>query len=323
METRGQSEQEEPPRHAYARGLPTVASGAGGMPCYRPLTARRTTEGTIAFDDAGSSLTTIQLPCGRCIGCRLDRARDWTIRCIHEAQLHEPRNCFLTLTYNDAHLPPDESLDVRDWQTFAKRLRHQIGPFRFFHVGEYGDENLRPHYHALLFGQDFAEDRIAWTRNQHGDPIYTSDTLDKTWGLGFATISDVTWTSAAYCARYALKKITGPQAAEHYTRIDYDTGEIWNVKPEYATMSRRPGLGKQWLEQYADEIYPDDAVRLNGALHPPPRYYDQQLPDQELETLKTHRRKAVASRADDLTPERLAIKEEATELRMKATTRRV
>lgn len=295
------------------------------MPCYRPLTAYRDTDGRVTFDQRGSSsINELQLPCGRCIGCRITRSQHWALRCVHEAQLHD-RNSFITLTYSDEHLPPDGGLRVDDWQTFAKRVRHHLGPFRFFHCGEYGEENLRPHYHALIFGLDFAQDREPYKRNQRGELLYTSEALTWLWGLGHAIIGDLTFESAAYCARYTLKKITGAQAAEHYERFDAETGEVWTVRPEYATMSRKPGIGHHWLEQYGEEVYPDDEVVHQARRFRPPRYYDDQLEEQFLESIKTRRRERVQHRRDqgELTPERLAVKEAALNHWHKSTERGV
>lgn len=293
------------------------------MPCYRPLTAYRTQDGGVAFDQDGShAVNELQLPCGRCIGCKVERARMWAIRCVHEAQLHQ-HNSFVTLTYDDKHLPPDESVDVRDWQTFAKRLRKRIGPFRFFHVGEYGEQNLRPHYHALIFGNDFTDDRTKHSKNDRGEWIYTSELLQETWGLGFTTVGELTYESAAYCARYSLKKINGAQAKEHYTRMDHDTGEIWNVRPEYVTMSRDRGIGADWFTKYSDEVYPADECIHQAKRFRPPRFYDNKLDQEVLETIKHDRRQRVKARRAELTPDRLQTKERLLELQAAEWKRRV
>ena len=156
---------------------------------------------------------------------------------MHEASLHE-RNCFITLTYRPEDLPADGSVDVRHWQLFAKRLRKRLGPFRFLHVGEYGETNYRPHYHACIFGQDFSADRVL-TKEVGDSKHYTSPTLESVWGHGYTHIGLLTMTSAAYVSRYCVKKLTGPQGKESRRRIDTDTGEEYFVRPEYLTMSRR------------------------------------------------------------------------------------
>lgn len=150
------------------------------MPCYHPLKAYRAPGGGVAFNvrDGYADLP-VDLPCGQCAGCRWTKAKDWSLRCVHEAQLHS-RNCFITLTYNDEHLPENESLDVEHWQLFAKKLRHRFGKFRFLHCGEYGELG-RPHYHALLFGLDFGHDRIK-LKKKDGNELFTSESLDKPGG---------------------------------------------------------------------------------------------------------------------------------------------
>lgn len=207
-------------------------------------------------------------------------------------------NCFVTLTYDEAHLPEGGSLVVGDWQKFAKRLRKGVGPFRFFHCGEYGDENSRPHYHACVFGLDFGRDRVP-LKSVRGHTLFTSEKLSETWGLGFATVGSLTWQSAAYVARYVMKKATGPLAKERYG----------DRRPEYVTMSRRPGIGSKWFERFASDVYPSDEVVHEGKRFRPPRYYDLKLSAPELDSLKTKRRAAAWSHRADLTEERLRVRE--------------
>ena len=166
-----------------------------------------------------------KLPCGQCVGCRLERSRQWAIRCMHEAQMHED-NCFITLTFNPESLDDRSnpwSLDVRDFQLFMKRLRKKYGAgIRFYHCGEYGELNKRPHYHACIFGFDFPDKRL-WKVTNSGHRLYISESLDELWPFGFCTIGNVTFESAAYVARYIMKKVNGDAAADHYEWIDEDT----------------------------------------------------------------------------------------------------
>lgn len=205
----------------------------------------------------------IQLPCGQCTGCRLERSRQWAIRCVHEASLHQD-NCFITLTYDDDKLPEGGTLRKAHFQRFMKRLRKAITPqkVRFYHCGEYGANFGRPHYHACLFGFDF-KDKYLWT-TRNNLPAYRSETLEKLWPSGISEIGDVTFESAAYVARYIMKKITGPGAQTHYA----------GRTPEYTTMSRRPGIGSNWLSHFRDETYPADTVVIRGRQMKPPRAYD-------------------------------------------------
>lgn len=255
------------------------------MPCFHPLTAWRSKDVNPATGLRPMTFNPMHayqpddpqtLPCGQCVGCRLERSRQWAIRCMHEAQMHE-RNCFITLTFNPEALSARKnewSLDVRDWQLFMKKLRKKYGSqIRFFHCGEYGEKNKRPHYHACIFGFDFPDKQL-WKITPSGHRLYTSPSLERLWPHGFSTIGDVSFESAAYVARYIMKKINGDAAEDHYEWIDKVTGEIKNLKPEYTTMSRRPGIGKKWLDQYIDDIYPHDYVIVNGKKCKPPKYYD-------------------------------------------------
>jgi hypothetical protein len=181
------------------------------------------------------------------------------------------------LTYDDDHIPKDRSLHVDDFQKFMKRLRKKYAPkkIRFFHCGEYGDKMGRPHYHACLFGIDFP-DRKCY--NLSTGNVMSSDTLKELWPFGFNVIGDVTFESAAYVARYITKKVTGDDAIWRYTDIDPMTGEILaEYKPEYVTMSRRPGIAKDWLLKYASDVYPSDGVIVRGKEVKPPKYYDSQF----------------------------------------------
>ncbi len=248
----------------------------------------------------------LELACGQCQGCRLERSRQWAIRCVHEAQMHK-QNCFITLTYDPDHVPKDGSLHLEDWQRFAKRLRRKAGPFRFFHCGEYGEVNLRPHYHACIFGLDFVADRGLW-KDDGRNPLFRSPLLDSTWGLGFATVGALTFKSAAYVARYIMKKATGPLAVEKYG----------DRRPEYVTMSRRPGIGSKWFEKFRGDVYPSDEVIHEGKRFRPPRFYDGLLGADELYEYKVKRRRALSNRVKELTPDRLRVREKCSEARVKA-----
>ncbi len=290
------------------------------MVCFHPLTAYRAPGGSIVFNRKdGWADRPLELACGQCQGCRLERSRQWAIRCVHEAQCHK-QNCFVTLTYDNDNLPEDGSLRLEDWQKFAKRLRHKLGPFRFFHCGEYGEVNMRPHYHACIFGHDFIADRGLW-KDSGKYPLFRSPVLDETWGLGFATVGALTFKSAAYVARYVMKKATGPLAAEKYGRVDEETGDVSFVRPEYVTMSRRPGIGSKWFERFKSDVYPSDEVVHEGKRYRPPRFYDLLLDDEELDVYKVKRRRALVNRTKELTPDRLVVREKCLEASMKVFSR--
>jgi hypothetical protein len=294
------------------------------MPCYKPLhgyrsqTVNESGKRGIVFNvTQGFKDMPVELPCGQCIGCRLERSRQWAIRCVHEASLYE-KNCFITLTFNDENLPSNGSVDVRDFQLFMKRLRKKFGSgIRFFHCGEYGDEFKRPHYHALIFNFDFP-DKVLWSK-QNDSLIYTSEVLNELWEhKGFTTIGDVTFESAAYVARYVTKKVTGEKADEHYTSIHRETGEIVSRKPEYISMSRRPGIGKGWFEKYHSEVYVHDGVRINNHFIKPPKFYDKAYEvkyPKKMIIIKKNRELRSLIFTEHTTPERLAVREKLHLLR--------
>lgn len=286
------------------------------MPCFKPLHGYRskdrnpTGKRSIVFNLAeGFRDLKVQLPCGQCNGCRLERSRQWAIRCVHEASLHE-QNCFLTLTYDEHHLPEDGSLQVEHFQKFMKRLRKRFPNrrIRFFHCGEYGDLFGRPHYHAILFGFDFV-DKIAADKSKAGEILYASPTLTEIWGHGRAMIGDVTFESCAYVARYIMKKLTGPRAEEYAEK-----------KPEYTTMSRRPGIGREWVVKWKSDVYPDDFIVINGKKMRPPKAYDQyleSLSSRELLAMKGKRKTQGERHAVNNTWDRLKVRERLTKERLK------
>lgn len=255
------------------------------MACYHPMPAHRDCATGVVRMLKKGMVGELLLPCGQCVGCRLERSRQWAVRLMHEASLHED-NCFITLTYRPECLPEDGSLVKKHFQDFMKRLRSRFfsSRIRYFHCGEYGENLGRPHYHACLFGLDLP-DRVFY--KMAGDSrLYTSELLQDVWGLGFCTVGDVTFESAAYVARYVMKKVTGDDAEEHYLSVDRSTGVIRQnldgslvvMQPEYVTMSRGGrtgrGLAYDWFRKFGNEVYPSDDVIVRGARCRPPRYYD-------------------------------------------------
>jgi hypothetical protein len=303
--------------------------------CVRPLDGYRSRGGAVIIVPRGSRpprdanlKVAMSIPCGQCIGCRMSKAQDWGVRCLHEKKMW-PHSCYVTLTYSDEFLPPGGTLCLRDVQLFMKRLRKLKGstsknPIRFFLGGEYGEQNGRPHYHALLFNCGF-RDMVRIGQNARGEPLFTSAELSSVWAvdgkpMGYCTIGEVTFDSAVYCAKYALKKVSGDAAIEHYQVYD-EMGEVFDRRPEFAVMSRRPGIGAAFFDKFFDEIINNDSVLIDGRMIRPPRYYDERW-----KKLNTHdenallckckvcvnqrsrKRKAVLNKADN-TDERLVVKE--------------
>lgn len=211
------------------------------------------------------------VPCGKCAGCLRERARQWTIRLVHETQLHA-RLSEVTLTYNDDSLPEGRSLRPKDVQLFFKRLRKAGYSFRYYMCGEYGDEKLRPHYHVLLFGIDWP-DREYWLRTERGIIQYRSDELQSFWPHGWALTGDLTPGASAYVAGYVTKKLD-----DHEVPVSTVTGELLHP---YQRMSRRPAIAKRWIERYWRETYATDTVVVDGRAMRPPAFYDRWLKDNE------------------------------------------
>lgn len=216
------------------------------------------------------------IPCGKCIGCRLEKRRQWAVRATLEAKMHV-ENIFATLTYRDDALEiwnVHPTLVEEHLTKFWKRLRQELirhpekftkdseDELRYLASGEYGDESNRPHYHALIFGLDFKDKKID---RQTGDNyLYHSDYLDSIWTHGYCTIGSVSYSSASYVAKYAMKN-------------DSHHKEIWNeigVEPQFCRMSRRPALGLKWLEKHHADVYPSDELIINNQKMSSIKYFD-------------------------------------------------
>lgn len=284
------------------------------MPCYYPLkgyvvgrdieTGKKIVRVVSSLVDAPNGVESFPVPCGHCIGCRLDYSRQWADRCMMELKYHE-RACFITLTYDDCHVPrrfysgdcfgspkPCFSLSKRDLQLFFKRLRKAFpeNRIRYFGCGEYGPRTFRPHYHVILFGIDF-DDKVSMDRkSSSGQDIFTSQGLSRVWSFparnelgeydspnirptpaGIATVQPVTWETCAYTARYVTKKLDGPYASFYQEK---------NIDPPFCVMSRRPGIGRQYYDDHP-EIWDYDAIYYatpdGGRKAKPSRYYKQLL----------------------------------------------
>lgn len=278
------------------------------MACYHPLPAWYAKErnpsgkrGVVFNLNLGFKDRPLQVPCGKCIGCRLERSRQWAVRCLHESKLYD-RNVFVTLTYEK--VPPGGSLRPADFVKFMKRLRKRFGDgIRFFQCGEYGDELGRPHHHALLFNHDFPDKRFY--KMAGAERLYRSPILDSLWTHGLCSLGSVTFESAGYVARYALKKVNGDGAEAHYG------GRV----PEYLTMSRRPGIGRAWADRFRRDFYPSDQCVVRGVPTRPPRYYDQALEAAAPSVLRRvkARRRREAELDPDNTGKRLIVREACKE----------
>lgn len=303
------------------------------MACYHPISAFRPRGGgPILFVERGDC-DPLQIACGQCVGCRLERSKQWACRCMHESQMHEC-NCFVTLTYADRFLPDryfygfdDKGCEVfsgnlryRDFQLFMKRLRKVFGKkgqIRYYVAGEYGEKYRRPHFHALLFGIDFVDKRY-WRMSPAGFKLYRSAALEQIWTAGNCEIGSVSFESAAYCARYVMKKVNGDLRDDHYRVVDAVSGEIIELVPEFNRMSLKPGIGARWLDKFRSDVYPAGKVVVNGAKSNAPRYYDKKYfegDEERLAEIALRRYLEGRQYASDNSDVRLAAKEKVARAR--------
>lgn len=246
------------------------------MPCFRPLVAWRGVKPNdngklpVAFRmREGDPDAPLDLPCGKCVGCIKDRATAWAIRCFHESQGHRD-NCFLTLTYDDVHLPSDGKLSVPDAQKFIKRLRRKGVTLRYFLCGEYGSLTRRPHYHALVFGQDFLGGAEEVSRGKYFSPFLT-----EAWGNGHCLVSPMETSRIFYTVGYTLKNLDDPDC--------------------FHLMSRKPYIGQGWLATYHDQLVRLGFVVIDGKKYAVPKsYLERKEFALELDALNDSRRAYMA-----------------------------
>lgn len=239
-----------------------------------------------------------EVPCYHCIGCRLERCRQWAVRATHEAQLHV-HNSFLTLTYEDKKLPAYGSLVKSDLQKFWKRLRKKGHEFRYYACGEYGDLTQRPHYHACVFGFD-PVDKVA-IGSEGPYPLWQSRYLEEVWQQGAVIVGPLTFQSAAYVASYTLKAKRGFGERGVYRPDEY--GELRAVQAPFSACSLRPAIAAAWLDEYLIDAYRKDHVLVNGRKQKPPQMYDRRLKkvdQRRYEAVKEERRKKKIEEPIDL-----------------------
>lgn len=195
----------------------------------------------------------VVIPCGQCIACRIRRAQEWSARLWLEWQMSRAPSCFLTLTYDDNHLPTDRSLHVEHYQAFLKRLRKRLSPLkiRYYCAGEYGSQLERPHYHIILFGTDFGSRRAPLCNvfNRLHPEYYISDVVAELWPYGYHTIAPLCDACICYVAKYVIKKATGLLADDYYD------GRL----PEFGIGSK--GIGRAYYDAYADGMWSKDYLR--------------------------------------------------------------
>lgn len=268
----------------------------------------------------------IDIPCGQCIGCRLDYSRQWANRCLLELEDYDSAY-FVTLTYDDNHIPlsfssdpetglasPSRTLCKRDVQLFFKRLRKACpnDHIRYYGCGEYGPSTFRPHYHLIIFGLHL-DDLEPWSRSPQGYQYFRSPLLERVWSFprrddngqylsespstaGYVLVGAVTWESCAYTARYMTKKLKG-DSAEFYS--------TFNLTPPFSLMSRKPGIARKYYDEHGKEIFEHDYIALKtdtgGRKIYPPNYYhrlfDVDYPEDSAK-LKEHNRMVAQLRKD-------------------------
>lgn len=292
------------------------------MPCYHPRQAFLAPElglngkqkVSFKYRDGWAEMA---LPCGQCMGCRIDRTSQWALRIKHETYEHK-HSIFVTLTLDDDNLLEQEySVHIRTAQAFVKGLRQYLSrlpdpvTIRFYLCAEYGEKSGRAHYHIIIFGW-WPSDAKVFREGRY--PLWRSEILEHLWGRGHVSFAPVTDANASYVAQYCQKKWTGKGAKKHYQFIDKD-GVYYELTPEFALMSRRPGIGRAYVEKYASEILSSDSIVRAGREVSVPKYYYKVLAEShpaEMATVRAKRKETAllpAVRANS-TKDRLRVREE-------------
>lgn len=261
------------------------------MPCLNPK--------FIPHPDPTDSPTML-VPCGQCLGCQKERSKQWAMRIMHEAKEWHSKNqsCFITLTYNDEHIPITkyfQTLDKLAIPTFIRSLRknHPDTTIRYYSCGEYGTKEQRPHYHICLFNYSFPDKKIlpitynikAQQSLDNGENkiLYSSDELSKYWTKGQHSIAELNIKTASYVAQYCMKIVNAR----------YDTIEEQTREPQFSLMSRKPGIGNAYYQKYHEQWYSYDYITVGNAKQKPDRYYDKLYKDthpEQFEIIKALRK---------------------------------
>lgn len=249
------------------------------MKCHSPLSAYLAESGGLVFHPMAKhgDAKEIKIPCRQCLACRLNHASQWQTRLVHESKLHE-HSIFLTLTYDEQNLPEHGTLVTEHLQQFFKTLRKAIHPIkiRYFACGEYGDTTRRAHYHAIVFGWE-PTDGILHTASHDGSPLYTSKFLSTKWRYGHHLYSRTSPETMGYVARYSVKKQKGASGKAVYKHIDDETGELTNIKPPFAIMSLKPGIGFNYMDKFKDDYFRTSSTIVSGKRKPLPNAYIRKL----------------------------------------------
>lgn len=263
------------------------------LKCYDPIEYETVNSKDYIFDFD-------YIPCGSCYSCRMSRAKDWTVRCMLEAQYHES-NYFVTLTYADNHLPFNVDCDTGELsgkstlvkshvQKFIKRLRKNYkysDHISYLLCGEYGSLSGRCHYHLCIFGLKL-DDLVEYKKSSLGYSLFNSEFLSRCWSvkpqgdiqpdfytdngeprcyLGYVVVAPLTYESCAYVARYTVKK---------QGDTDKDIYDDFMFEKEFLLTSKRPAIGYQYYIDHRDEIYKYDSIILSdGKVVKPPKYFDK------------------------------------------------
>lgn len=273
------------------------------MACYHPsrVCVSRKGSGGLRVADM------VTVPCGHCLGCRSDQARQWAVRLVHEGVTTHPA-WFVTLTYSPEEMPHNGSLFPGHFTAFVKRMRRQKERVAYYVAGEYGETTARPHYHAVLYGVPFLDRVICNYRNNA--PVYRSGSLERYWPHGISEFTGLNYAAARYVASYVRKKVRQVDNPDAYVRVDPLTGELVEIEREYGRMSRRPAIGLRWIERFWSDVYPRDFVVMDGHELKPPRFYDKWMDKHHPQVMAAVREKRYAE-AKEISPEQLLVREGA------------
>ena len=300
--------------------VPDNPEASGHIYTLRRFAIERAKNPNLTYEDLIYRKDVMLIPCGQCIGCRIQKRQDWATRIEMEAKTWPKESVwFVTLTYDNEHIPgvnhetgevvrgamylrrkkePDLAINQTLWyediQNFLKRLRKAYsGQLRYFVAGEYGEKTGRPHYHMILFG--YQPEKLEPYSKVKPDEYMVDSRITRCWGLGIHNLINPTQGGYSYVAGYVTKKFDD-ETLEHIKN---------GLRPPFAQMSRDPGLGYKYYQEHKDEIWKKGYIQLdNGKRASIPRYFQemQRIEDPKIlwELKKRNQQRAIDKTKDML-----------------------
>jgi len=251
------------------------------------------------YQDLAYGLDSVEIPCGKCQLCLVDRRYSNALRIMLEAESWPGKTYFITLTFDENHVGSGE-LDHQEWSQFIKNFRRRFCQAQYTDIrkradyygkirsvtfkeikqvmcGEYGDTFGRKHFHGIIFNHSFDDVEFTGHYSKKGNPIYTSKSLQEVWKKGFVQVEEVTFDLALYVGSYVTDKLDDPEAHHGHS------------KKQYGRFGR--GIGLSWISKYWRDVLVSGRVKLLDREFPVPRYFAKKIRDMRPEEYERYKQK--------------------------------